>query len=163
MDHESRVWEILEQTGVGMLTTQFGGGMRARPLDARPDRESGVIYFVIDVRGLKDDEIEASPDVCLVVVNVRDSAYLSITGRAQVLRTPTLAAKIWKKTDDVWWPDGPQDKHVRVLSLEPHLAELWDGPASAAIAKHEFARARATGEKPNLGENRKATVDMNRG
>jgi general stress protein 26 len=160
MDHESRVWDVVEQTGVGMLTTQFGDGMRARPLDARPDRKSGVIYFVTDARGLKDDEIAACPDVCFIVVNADDKAYLSITGRAHVLRAPMLAAKIWKKADDVWWPDGPQDQHVRVLCLEPHMAELWDGPANSAVARQEFAKARATGEKPNLGENRKLTVNM---
>ncbi len=160
MSHESRVWDILDETGVGMLTTAFGGGLRARPLDARPDRDAGAIYFVIDGRGLKDDEIEACPDVCFAVVNARDKAYLSITGEARVLRAPMLAAKIWKKSDDVWWPGGPEDAHVRVLRLDPHLAELWDGPASAAVARHEFARARATGEKPNLGENRKVSVNM---
>ena len=160
MDHEARVWEIIEQTKVGMLTTRFGGGMRARPLEARPDREAGVIYFVIDVRGLKDDEIEACPDVCFVVVNAHDKAYLSLTGRASIRREPILAARIWKTTDDVWWPNGPDDRNVRVLCLEPHLAELWDGPASPAVARHEFAKARQTGEKPNLGENRKVTAKM---
>ena len=39
-------------------------------------------------------------------------------------------------------------------------AELWDGPASKAVAMYEFAKARVTGEKPNLGENRKVTVKM---
>jgi len=34
------------------------------------------------------------------------------------------------------------------------------GPASTAIAAFEFAKARATGEKPNLGENRKVTVEI---
>jgi general stress protein 26 len=160
MDHESRVWDILERSGVGMLATRFGGGMRARPLEARPDRETGVIYFVIDVRGLKDDEIKACPGVCFIVVDAPEKAYLSITGRAHVVRAPMLAAKIWKRADDVWWPDGPQDEHVRVLCIEPDIAELWDGPASAAAARHEFARARATGEKPNLGENRKVIVRM---
>jgi hypothetical protein len=47
-----------------------------------------------------------------------------------------------------------------VLRLEPQRGELWDGPASAAVARHEFAKARATGEKPNLGENRKVTAKL---
>jgi hypothetical protein len=34
------------------------------------------------------------------------------------------------------------------------------GPASSAVAAFEFAKARPTGEKPSLGENRKATVEM---
>ena len=33
-------------------------------------------------------------------------------------------------------------------------------PSSAAVAAFEFAKARITGAKPNLGENRKVTVKM---
>ena len=63
-----------------MLTTRFAGGLRARPLDARPDREAGTIYFLTDVRGLKDDEITANPEVCFTVTDAGDKAYLSISG-----------------------------------------------------------------------------------
>ena len=35
-NHLSRVWDIVEKVRVGMLTTQFGGGLRARPLEALP-------------------------------------------------------------------------------------------------------------------------------
>jgi general stress protein 26 len=159
-EHEQRVWELVEKTSVGMLTTRFADGLRARPLQPRPDRSGGIIYFITDVRGLKDDEIEAAPDVCFTLINHKENAYLSITARAFVLRDPLLAAKYWKSTDDVWWPDGPDDENVRVLKLEPRRAELWDGPASSLVAAFEFAKARATGDKPNLGENRKVTVDM---
>jgi hypothetical protein len=60
----------------------------------------------------------------------------------------------------VWWPLGPTDPNVRVLRVTPATAELWDGPASKAVAAYEFAKARLTGAKPNLGENRKVTVKM---
>src|SRR5581483_4963416 len=130
---------------VGMLTTRFSGGMRARPLQPRPDYAAGIIYFITDVRGLKDDEIAAHPDVCLVVINLRETAYLSIGGRAEVIDDHALAARFWKKTDDVWWPGGPADEHVRVLKLEPHLAELWDGPPSSLVPAYEMTKARVTG------------------
>jgi general stress protein 26 len=159
-EHEARVWDILESVGVGMLTTRFAGGLRARPLEPRPDRDAGVIWFVTDVRGAKDDEIAAAPEVGFVAIHAGDKAYLSISGRASVSRDRACAAAIWRKTDDVWWPDGPDDPNVRVLRLEPQRAELWDGPASAAAAAFEFAKARITGEKPDLGENRKVTVEM---
>jgi general stress protein 26 len=155
----SRVWDIIEKTRVGMLVTRFSGGMRARPLEPRPDRDEGVIYFVTDVRGAKDDEIEAAPDVCFVVIDHTDKAYLSITGQAAVIDDHERAAAIWKKSDNMWWK-GPGDPNVRVLRLIPELAELWDGPSSSAAAAFEFAKARLTGKKPNLGENRKVTVKM---
>lgn len=155
----ARIFEIIEKVGVGMLTTRFGGGLRARPLEPRLDREEGVIYFVTDVRGAKDDEIEAEPDVCLIVIDYKEKAYLSITGRAQVVDDHAMARAIWKKTDDIWWK-GPDDPNVRVLRVVPEKAELWDGPASSAVAAFEFLKARITGEKPDLGENRKVTVEL---
>lgn len=156
----SRVWDIIEKAGVGMLTTRFGEGLRARPLEARPDREEGVIYFITDVRGAKDDEIKAAPEVCFVVIDAKEKAYLSISGHAQVKRDRAKAAAIWRKTDDVWWPDGPGDPNVRVLRVVPEKAELWDGPSNPAVAAFEFAKAKITGHKPNLGESRKVTVQM---
>jgi general stress protein 26 len=159
-DQIARVWDIIERTKVAMLTTQFSGGLRARPLEPRPDRDGGVIRFVIDVRGHKDDEIEAEHDVGLIIIDEKSRAYLSVTARASVTRDAAQAKAIWKKTDDAWWPDGPYDVNARVLRVEPITAELWDGPSSSAVVAIEFAKARATGEKPNLGENRKVTVPM---
>lgn len=154
-----RVWDIVEHVGVCMLTTHFAGGLRSRPLEARPDREQGVIQFVVDVRAGKDDEIEAAPEVCLTFIHNKEKAYLSVTGRAEVLEDEAAARAIWEKTDDAWW-SGPDDPNVRVLRVEPQTAELWDGPARAEVARYEFAKAFATGEKPNLGENRKVIVAM---
>ena len=157
-----RVWDIIEKVEVGMLTTHFRDGMRARPMEARPDRRDGVIWFVTDVRGYKDDEIRAAPEVGLVFIDHKAKAYVSITARAEVRRDPAKAAEIWHRTDDVWWPGGASDPNVRLLRVEPATAELWDGPASAAVAAFEFAKARLTGAKPDLGENRKVTVAMER-
>jgi general stress protein 26 len=160
-DHIDRVWEIIEKVGVVMLTTRFPGGLRARPLEARPDRNAGVIWLVTDLRSGKESEVEAEHDVGLVVIDAEDKAYLSITARAEVRHDRAKAAEVWKRTDDAWW-HGPDDPNVCLLRVRPITAELWDGPASTAVAAFEFAKARITGEKPNLGENRKVTVDMSR-
>ena len=158
-DNLDRVWDIIEKVGVTMLTTQFSGGLRARPLEARPERDAGLIWFVTDVRSGKEHEIEAEHDVCLVFIDAAANAYLSITARAEVRHDHAKAAEIWKSTDTMWW-SGPDDPNVCLLRVRPVTAELWDGPANAAVAAFEFAKARITGAKPNLGENRKVTVKM---
>ncbi len=154
-----RVWDIVEKVGVCMLTTQFAGGLRARPVEARPDRDAGLIFFVTDIRSTKEDEIEVAPDVGLAFVDTGAKAYLSITGRASVLRDAETTKRFWRKTDEEWWP-GPDDPNVCLLRIAPLTAELWDGPASAVVTAFEFAKAKLTGEQPNLGENRKVTVKM---
>jgi general stress protein 26 len=155
-----RVWDIVEKVGIGMLTTQFAGGLRARPLEARPDRGAGIIWFLTDMRSGKDDEVTAAPDVGLVFIDANDKAYLSITARAEIQRDTAQAAAIWKSADQLWWPGGPNDPTLRVLRVEPKIAELWDGPSSATVVAFEFVKAKLTGAEPNLGENRKITVPL---
>lgn len=142
--------------------THFAGGLRARPLEAQPDRTAGLIWFVTDLRSSKEHEIESEHDVGLVFIEAVAKAYLSISGRAEVRRDHAKAAEIWQTTDNMWW-SGPDDPNAGVLRVTPLTAELWDGPASKAVAVFEFVKSQLTGEKPNLGENRKVTVPMCRG
>ena len=160
-DSTERVWHIIEKVGIAMLTTSFPGGMRARPVETRPQRDAGLIWIVTDVRSGKEHEIEAEHDVGLVFIDAKDKAYLSITARAEIGHDHAKAAEIWKLSDNMWWR-GPDDPNVCVLRVRPLTAELWDGPASAAVAAFEFVKSRITGKKPNLGENRKVTVRMTR-
>jgi general stress protein 26 len=159
-DNLDRVWNIIAKVGVCMLTTQFAGGLRARPVEARSDRDAGLIFFVTDIHSTKEDEIAAAPDVGLVFIDPNDKAYLSITGRARVMRDAAKTKAIWKMTDDAWWPGGPSQPDVCLLRIKPRTAELWDGPASTAVTVFEFVKAKLTGTAPNLGENRKVTVEM---
>ena len=159
--HIDRVWEVIDKAKICMMVTRFAGGLRARPLEARPDRDAEVIWFLTDKRGLKDDEIEADAKVCLTFVYPEDKVYLSITGQAFVGRDPERAEALWNEEQQVWWPGGPEDPNLLVMRVEPERAEMWDGPASSAVAAYEFAKARLTGTKPNLGENRKVTVEIN--
>jgi general stress protein 26 len=161
VDHDplARVWEIIERVGVCMLTTQFDGGLRARPLEPRSERDAGLIWVITDLRSGKEHEIEAEHDVGLVFIDAKEKAYLSITARAEVRRDHAKAAAIWRSSDNIWW-SGPDDPNVCVLRVTPTTAELWDGPASKAVAVYELAKAKLMGQEPNLGENRKVTVKM---
>ena len=92
-----RIWDIIERVGVCMLTTQAAGRLRARPLEARPDRKAGLIFAVTDVHSAKQDEIEAAPDVGLVVIDAKAKAYLSITARASLCATPPRSHKFGER------------------------------------------------------------------
>src|SRR5687768_1189505 len=117
-DPLARVWHVIEKAGVGMLTTHSAAGLRARPMDPRHDRDHNRIWFLTDVRGAKDDEIDTTHDVGPVFVDQESRAYLSITGRAFVIRDSAIAKQIWRKSDEVWWPGGPADPNLRVVRVE---------------------------------------------
>jgi general stress protein 26 len=160
--YEARAWDVIEKVGNCMMVTQFNGdgALRGRPMEARPDREEGVIWFLTDVRAAKDEEIAAWPDLCLVFIDPDEKVYLSVSGRAEVIDDHGRTRALWNERQQAWWPGGPDDPNVRVVCVVPELIEFWDGPANPAEARRQFRRAQATGEKPNLGERRKKAVEV---
>ena len=160
--HNERIWELIEKIGVCMLTTQAGDSLHARPVEARADasdKAAGVIYVVTDVRSPKADEIAAWPAVVLTFVDQSENAYLSVTGRAKVLRDVAKTRELWRTTDELWW-SGYDDPNVCLLRIDATTAELWDGPASNAVFVWEFLKAKVGGAEPELGQNRKVTVKL---
>ena len=153
-----RVWEIMEDVAVCMVTTHAGGRMRSRPMHATPDRDENVIYFITDTRGAKDDEIAAAPDVCLAFADIGDNTYLSITGTAEVVRAPDKAEELWSTEAQAWWPRGPRDPAIRVLRVAPDQAEYWDTRGNSITVALKLMAARMTGKQPDLGTNRKVNV-----
>jgi hypothetical protein len=97
-------------------------------LEARPDRDTGLIFFVSDIHSAKEDEIEATPDVGPVFIGPNDKAYLAITGRACVMRDADKKRAAWRKTDEVWSPGGPNDTDVCLSDRAFHRGIVgWTG------------------------------------
>lgn len=153
-----RVWDIMEDISVCMVTTHVGGRMRSRPMHAIPDRDENAVYFITDVRGAKDDEIAAAPDVCLSFADIGDNTYLSVTGTAATVRDPAKAEELWSTEAQAWWPRGPRDPAVRVLHVVPEQAEYWDTRGNSVTVALKLMAARMTGKEPDLGTNRKVNV-----
>lgn len=153
-----RAWEIIEKVGVSMLTTHISSGeLRSRPVEARPNRDEGCLYIVTDLRSAKEDEIERDAHVAVTFIDQQSNAYLALAGRATVITDRSMIEQYWRSTDSMWW-EGPDDPNVCVVRVQLASGSLWDGPASKAFEIFEFIKAKITGEKPNLGENRKSDV-----
>jgi general stress protein 26 len=127
-------------------------------MHAIPDRDENAVYFITDIRGAKDDEIAAAPDVCLAFADIGDNTYLSVTGTAATVRDPAKAEELWSTEAQAWWPRGPRDPAVRVLRVVPEQAEYWDTRGNSVTVALKLVAARMTGREPDLGTNRKVNV-----
>jgi general stress protein 26 len=155
IDH---IWEIAEKIKTCMLVTLSADKLRSRPMHAMLDREAGCLWFITDPRGGKDEEIRAAPDVCLAFADTDSNTYLSITGRAEVLRDVAKARELWSSEAQAWWPKGPTDPEVRVLRVIPDSAEYWDTRGNSITVALRLAAARLSGHPPDLGENNKVRL-----
>ena len=74
-----------------------------------------------------------------------------ITGRATVSADRAKIKEIWSSTDKAWW-ELADDASIRLLTVEPGDAELWNG-ANRLVAGAKTLAAAVTGAKVDFGEN----------
>jgi general stress protein 26 len=145
------IWKLAKSIDFCMFVTWDGERQRARPLSSRPNRAEGRIYFLTDVHGAKDEQVERFPKVTLAYADTRGHDYLAITGTATVSNDRAKIAELWTAADNAWW-DSADDPAVRVIAFEPEDAELWKGP-NRLVAGAKLLTAAVTGAKPDFGQN----------
>lgn len=151
-----RVWELAEDINICMFVTWDGQRQRARPLAANVDRDEHAIYFLTDVSGLKDDQIERFPVVTLAFADTGDHKYVSVTGEATVANDRAKIAELWTPDNKAFW-DSKDDPGIRLITVRPEDAEVWDSPGKI-VATVKMLTAAVTGAKVELGNNRKVTM-----
>ena len=149
-----RVWQLMQQISICMLTTHDGEKIRSRPMGAYARQEDDAIYFLSDARRHKDEEIRDNPNVCLAFAD--GHKFVSVTGRAVVSRDKSKIKELWGTPAKAWW-DSPDDPNIRLLTVKPDDAEFWEGPGKV-VATIKMMAAAATKSRPDLGENRKVAM-----
>jgi general stress protein 26 len=151
-----RVWKLIKDIDLCMFTSHDEGRLRARPMSSHARQDENVIYFLTDVRGHKDQEIEADDRVCLSYAKPSDGKFLAVTGRAKLLNDRDLIRDLWDKDAEAYW-QGADDPDVRVIAVTPEDAQFWEGP-HGVVAVVQMVVAAATAMPPVLGDQRK--VDL---
>lgn len=151
-----RVWELAEAISICMFVTWDGERQRARPLAANVLRDEDAIYFLTDVTGLKDDQIERFPIVTLAFADTGDNKYVSISGEATVTNDRAKIGELWTPDNKAFW-DSKDDPDIRLITVKPDDAEVWDSPGMI-VATVKMITAAVTGAKVELGNNRKVTM-----
>ncbi|MBE7184072.1 MAG: pyridoxamine 5'-phosphate oxidase family protein [Methylobacterium mesophilicum] len=150
---KTRIWESAEKIGICMFVTWDGERQRARPVAARPHRDEDALYVLTDLHGQKDDQIERFPKVTLAFADNGANTYVSITGHATVSNDRAKIKELWSVFDKIFW-DGPEDPSIRLITVKPDDAEIWDGVGRvrAGIA---MAAKLTTGAELHMGSNKK--------
>ena len=151
-----RVWDLAEKINICMFVTWDGERQRARPLAANVDRDEHAIYFLTDVNGMKDDQIEQFPTVTLAFADTGAYKFVSITGEATVTNDRAKIKDLWTPDNKAFW-DSENDPDIRLITVIPEDAEVWDSPGRLVSAV-KMLTAAITGAKVELGNNRKVKL-----
>lgn len=151
-----RIWELAAKIDIGMFTTWDGAQQHSRPLSARVRRDEHAVYFLVDVEGDKNGQVEHFPSVSCAWADNSHYKYVVMSGSARVSNDRQKITDLWSDFDKAWWNDA-SDPAIRLVTFTPDNGELWDSPGKA-VALVKMVVAAVTGAAPRMGDN--AKVDL---
>ena len=152
-----RVWELAHDIDFCMFTTWDGERQRSRPLSARVRREEHAIYFLVSAQGQKNWQIEQFPFVSVAWADTGKNHYVVISGPAKLSNDRAKIKDLWSRFDKAWW-DDETDPDIRLITVTPEDAELWDSPNRLVAFSLMLTAAAVTGAKTDFGDNAKVTL-----
>ena len=157
-DSIEKIRQLTEGIDFCMLTTIDAGQLRSRPMSTQQTEFDGDIWFFTSDDTHKLDEIAKDDRVCAAYAKPSDDTYVSISGRAEIVRDRAKMEEIWSPILKAWFPQGLDDPHLCLLKVTAEQAEYWDSPSGKLVQLFGFVKALATGQEADWGENKK--VDL---
>jgi general stress protein 26 len=152
----AKLSELIKDIRIAMLTTQApDGSLRGRPMATQDAPFDGELWFFTGAGSPKVDEIEEEHHVHLSYASPEDNRYVSVSGRASVVRDRNKAEELWSPAMKAWFPAGLDDPDIALLRVQVEDAEYWDTPSSKMVHVIGFVKAVATGQRYQPGENEK--------
>jgi general stress protein 26 len=149
--------KLIKGINVAMLTTREADGtLRSRPMATQDqDDFDGTLWFFTQADTGKVQEIGRDHQVNLSYAQPDDNRYVSISGRANLVRDRAKIDELWSPFLKAWFPKGKDDPQVALLRVDVEQAEYWDAPSSTIVKLVGFAKAVVTGKEYHPEENRK--------
>lgn len=156
-----KLWDMIEDIDIAMLTTTDEDGvLHSRPMGTIKHDFDGDLWFFTRASSHKVLEIRQHEEVCLSYADPDDQDYVSVSGRATLVRDKAKAEELWSEPLRTWFPKGLDDPDIALLKVHVTHAEYWDSPNGKMVYALGYMKARLTGEPPKsiAGENRKLNL-----
>ncbi len=157
----TKLWELIKEIDVAMMTTVAeDGALHSRPMATQQiDVDHAELWFFTSIDSPKIADIYHDREIGLSYAAPDDQRYVSVSGRAFVVRDREKANDLWTPDAKIWFPLGVNDPHLALLRIEVDSAQFWDSSASAVVKLVGLAKRKLTGHRPvSLGENVKVNL-----
>lgn len=150
-----KVAELVKEIKFAMLTTEESDGtLRSRPMATLQMDSEGHLWFFTGLHSPKVTEAEHH-EVNLSYARMDKQDYVSISGKAEIVRDKAKMQSLWTPWIKPWFPDGLDDPELVLLKVSIHEAEYWAAPGSTVKRLYGLVKGITTGKTDALGENRR--------
>ncbi len=148
---EQHLREMLHDLDTAMLVTYGAGGeTHARPMSIAEFADD-ILFFPTGLDTRKVADVRKEPRAHVVIQD--GQRFVSLAGRARVLKDRALVERLWKETWKLWFPEGKDDPNLCILAFAGDEGEYWDNSGVNALKfMFKSAKAYVTGTQPRNDE-----------
>jgi general stress protein 26 len=133
-DSSKKLRKLVKGARVAMLTTVAAdGSLRSRPMAALKAALGEDLWFFTRASAPKTDEIRDHDRVNVTFSDGEADRYLSVSGRASIVRDPARIEELWSGRLKAWFPNGRKDPDLALLRVQIEHAEYWDSKKAAMV------------------------------
>ena len=157
----AKLYELIKDVKVAMMTTsELDGSLHSRPMWSHKVDEAGDIWFFSRAGTGKIAELRKDAQVNLAYADTSGENYVSVAGRAEIVRDQAKVKELWSEALRAWFPKGSDDPDIALIRVHPSGGEYWDAPSATIVQLYGYAKARLTGESPDgIAENKKVSLE----
>lgn len=144
--------DVLEHFDNAMLITRSSDGlMRGRPMAIARSEGDGTLWFFTSIESGKADEIIAEPRCAAVMQG--PLRYLSLSGRAELVRDHKKIDDLWQRQYEAWFKNGKDDPYLALIHFVAEEGEYWDNSGTNGLRyAFEVAKALARGSTVDVSK-----------
>ena len=149
-----KLGELIREVDIAMLTTVAPSGhLVSRPLGTQEVEFDGDLWFAVECDSGKVAEIEANPHVNVAYAAPARDVYVSVAGRASVVRDRSKIDQLWSPSMQAFFHGGKDDPNLCLIRVEADSAEYWDGHGKVLGKVLHLMLSAVTDEPASLAEN----------
>ena len=154
----AKVTELIREGRICMFTTMTPEGRHvSRPMALQEAEFDGDLWFFVYDDSPKVVDIATHPQVN-VAFSTKSNAWVSVSGRAEVVHDRAKAEQLWSAPLKAWFPDGLDTDGLALIKVTAESAEYWDAPHGKVVTLIQYAASVALRRNPSIGENQ--VVDL---
>ena len=151
-----KIGKLVKDIRIAMLTTaEADGTLRSRPMATQETDFDGTVWFFTAADSPKVGEVEHDQNVNVSYAKPDDQTYVSLSGKARLVRDSQKITDLWNPLLKAWFPNGKDDPNLALLRINVEQAEYWDSPSGTLVTLAGFVKAAVTGTQIKGGENEK--------
>ena len=145
----AKLYEMIKSMKIAMMTTvDTDGTLHSRPMHNQEADEHGDLWFFTQIASPKVTEVSRDNQVNLAYSDPGSQNYVSVAGRAEIVRDKQKIQDKWSEGMRTWFPKGVDDPQIALIRVHPIKGEYWDSPSSTVLHLYGYAKAVLTGEPP---------------